>query len=675
MGAVFAPMPVIIAEEASFAMHFLKNLNIRWKLILGFGVIIFFMTGIGLSGYWSTHKINRILSETNRVNLPSLDYLLQVDRDLQQLLVAERSMIFSDAKSDVFTGIVAEYEENLKQSEERFNRYKQLASTADQQALIAQYEKAREEWKGISRQVVDGRVSDTREGRRMALDLTLAQAKDKFEAMRGTIDKLTEITIAQAENARRSGEKTYRTTTVTMLLVTGLGILIGMCLAWVIARGITLPMMRGVEFVKKVSRGDLTAEVDLDQKDEVGILAESMRQMVMNLKGLAEVADRIAGGDLTAEVKLLSDQDVLGRSLDAMVTNLKGTAEVADRIAQGDLTAKVNLLSEKDMLGKSLDAMVVKLKEVVTEVKNAAENVASGSQQLSSSSAEMSQGATEQAAAAEEASSSMEQMSANIKQNADNALQTEKISLKSSDDAKRGGEAVANTVTAMKEIAKKISIIEEIARQTDLLALNAAIEAARAGEHGKGFAVVASEVRKLAERSQTAAGEISHLSSTSVEVAERAGNMLSELVPDIQKTADLVQEISAASNEQNSGADQINKAIQQLDNVIQQNASSSEEMASTSEELAAQAEQLLSTIGFFKFDDRHRSAAKTADRPAAALSMEKNRHSAESHAKRPSERRKAAIGIGARPGSNGFPLEMDGEKGGFDPKDDEFEKY
>jgi len=285
-----------------------------------------------------------------------------------------------------------------------------------------------------------------------------------------------------------------------------------------------------------------------------------------------------------------------------IVEALKYTVDISNRLANGDLTTDV-VIKNNDETGKLLNAMknmMEKLSSVVAEVKTSSENVASGSQELSSSSEEMSQGATEQASSAEEASSSMEEMVANIRQNADNAQQTEKIALKSAQDAKESGEAVAETVSAMKEIAGKINIIEEIARQTNLLALNAAIEAARAGEHGKGFAVVASEVRKLAERSQTAAAEISDLSTTSVEVAEKAGSMLSKLVPDIQKTAELVQEISAASNEQNTGADQINRAIMQLDQVIQQNASASEEMASTSEELASQAEHLLSTMSFFR---------------------------------------------------------------------------
>jgi methyl-accepting chemotaxis protein len=212
----------------------------------------------------------------------------------------------------------------------------------------------------------------------------------------------------------------------------------------------------------------------------------------------------------------------------------------------------------------------------------------------------MSQGATEQSASAEEASSSIEEMTANIRQNTDNAMQTEKIAVQSAQEAEQGGKAVADTVSAMKEIANKIVIIEEIARQTNLLALNAAIEAARAGEHGKGFAVVAAEVRKLAERSQSAAGEINSLSVSSVEVAELAGTMLENIVPSIQKTSELVQEIAAASREQDAGAEQINNSIQQLDKVIQQNAASTEEMASTSEELNSQSDQLREMMGFFK---------------------------------------------------------------------------
>ncbi|MBF0449712.1 MAG: MCP four helix bundle domain-containing protein [Candidatus Magnetomorum sp.] len=282
--------------------------------------------------------------------------------------------------------------------------------------------------------------------------------------------------------------------------------------------------------------------------------------------------------------------------------------EVTKFLANGDLSKQIEITSNDEIgaLLNNMKAMTAKLSEIITAIKEAADNVSAGSQELSSTAEELSQGATEQAAAAEQASSSMEEMASNIRQNADNASQTEKIAIKSAEDAKVGGESVVHAVKAMKDIAEKISIVEEIARQTDLLALNAAIEAARAGEHGKGFAVVASEVRKLAERSQTAAAEISKLSGSSVEIAESAGEMLDRMVPDIQRTAELVQEISAASNEQNTGAEQINRAIQQLDQVIQQNASASEEMSSTSEELSSQALQLQDTIAFFKLNDSSR---------------------------------------------------------------------
>ncbi|MDD2733531.1 MAG: MCP four helix bundle domain-containing protein [Desulfuromonadaceae bacterium] len=334
----------------------------------------------------------------------------------------------------------------------------------------------------------------------------------------------------------------------------------------------------------------------------------------------------------------------------------------AQAVAAGDLTQKIDL-DQKDEIGQlatALNDMVAKLSSIVGEVMAASDNVASGSQELSSTAQQMSQGATEQAASAEEISSSMEEMASSIRQNTDNAMQTEKISIKSSVDAKDGGKAVVETVAAMKEIATKISIIEEISRQTNLLALNAAIEAARAGEHGKGFAVVASEVRKLAERSQSAAGEISSLSSRSVAIAEQAGEMLTKMVPDIQRTAELVQEITASSKEQDTGAEQINKAIQQLDQVIQQNASASEEMASTSEELSSQAEQLQQSISFFDIGNAGRRAASvaTARKPAHKVQI--------AHAK-------GAAAKPAKQAGGGVHLQLG--QAGPDHLDDEFEKF
>jgi methyl-accepting chemotaxis protein len=315
--------------------------------------------------------------------------------------------------------------------------------------------------------------------------------------------------------------------------------------------------------------------------------------------------DRIAKGDIPEKIseEYRGDFNRIKNNLNILTDATNEVTVLAQEMAEGNLAVKIKERSEQDRLMRALNAMIGKLHEVVINVKQASDTVASGSRHLSAAAEQMSQGASEQSASAEEVSSSMEEMASNIRQNSDNAMQTEKIALKAAEDAREGGKAVAETVTVMKDIARKITVVGEIARQTNLLALNAAIEAARAGENGRGFAVVASEVRKLAERSQKAAAEISELSLSSVDIAERAGEMLRRIVPDIQKTAELVQEISAASSEQNSGAEQVNKAVQQLDSVIQENASAAEEMSSTSEELTAQAEHLRDIIGFFRIDD------------------------------------------------------------------------
>ena len=351
---------------------------------------------------------------------------------------------------------------------------------------------------------------------------------------------------------------------------------------------------------------------------------DTIEQLRGNLRGLIREMNTMSAehdrGDIDKDVVVTTNDEIkdLVDTVNRMTANLRQTAALAETIAHGDLTVQHTALSDEDKLGHALIAMVERLRIVVADTTAAIGNVAAGSQELSSSSEQVSQGATEQAAAAEQASASMEEMAANIKQNADNAAQTEKIARQSSRDAESSGEAVNKAVGAMQMIAEKIGIVQEIARQTDLLALNAAVEAARAGEHGRGFAVVASEVRKLAERSQGAAAEISQVSSDTVKAAAEAGEMLGRLVPDIRRTAELVSEISAACREQDIGTAQINEAIQQLDKVTQQNASASEQISSTSEELASQAEELQQTIAFFRVDAGNGRAVQSVRRPATA---------------------------------------------------------
>ncbi|WP_419788342.1 methyl-accepting chemotaxis protein [Pseudodesulfovibrio sp.] len=304
---------------------------------------------------------------------------------------------------------------------------------------------------------------------------------------------------------------------------------------------------------------------------------------------------------------------ILNRSVIKPINTIKNTTT---EIAGGNLNVSLdaNQQDEIGVLARALNDMITRLGEVIGKAKSIAAEVSVGSNSLSDASTSLSQGASQQAASIEEMSASLEEITASITQNSENAQRTDTIASKSASVAEQGGAAVNQTVTAMRDIAEKISIVEEIARQTNLLALNAAIEAARAGEHGKGFAVVAAEVRKLAERSGTAASEIRELSANSVSVAENAGKMLTEMLPDIRQTAELVQAISLTSVEQNEGAQQVNMAVQGLNSVTQQNASASEEVASTAEELAGHASSLEQAISFFRFDERH-AGPKTTHRP------------------------------------------------------------
>jgi methyl-accepting chemotaxis protein len=432
--------------------------------------------------------------------------------------------------------------------------------------LLEEYTVAVESFIAMTERIAN--QTDVRIKPEQYINMGMVAIDASFRLWLGTVDELDILLQRRVDD--------YKQDRMTVVYLTMFALLLSPLLFFFI-RGITKPLNHAVRIAEQLSQGDVDIHIDVRSTDETGQLLSAMS---------------------------------------AMAASFKEWAAAADRIAAGDLTIQVTPRSDKDMLGRAFVAMINKLSEIVGSVREAAGTLSSASAQVSSSAQNLSQGTSEQAASVEETTSSLEQMSASITQNADNSRQMEQMALKGAKDTDESGRAVKEAVEAMKSIAEKISIIEEIAYQTNLLALNAAIEAARAGEHGKGFAVVATEVRKLAERSQSAAKEISSLAGSSVKVAERAGQLLGDLVPFIKKTADLVQDAAAASQEQSAGVSQVNKAMGQVDQVTQRNASSAEELSSTAEEMASQAEGLQQLISFFQISGAGPYVAPTLHPPA-----------------------------------------------------------
>jgi methyl-accepting chemotaxis protein len=575
--------------------------------------------------------------------------------DLQTIWSNTRVFVYANTLPDVDAGRAELGKDMDALKQELDDLHKQASSAPIGAGALEQFEAELAKWSQLQAQIV---ASKSEASMIKARNISLGDARAAVKAALASADDFVGHESRKATEATVEANETFQTTDHMLLGLLAVALLAAIAGAIWMSLTISRGLRQAVVLANAVTVGDLSLKAETKKDDEIGDLLKSLdkmtvnlkatanvadavaagdlsveskplsdkdtlgialRNMIENLKATAHVADTVASGDLTVEAKPRSDKDVLGISLKNMIDNLKGTAKVADAIANGDLTIEAKPQSDKDTLGIALENMVVKLRHIVSRVSTAAENMSAGSLELSASAEQLSQGATEQASSAEEASSSMEEMASNVKQNADNAGQTETIARRSAADAEASGIAVGRAVDAMQTIASKINIVQEIARQTDLLALNAAVEAARAGEHGRGFAVVASEVRKLAERSQAAAAEIGTLSADTVKVAREAGEMLAKLVPDIKKTAQLVEEITAACREQDVGSAQINTAIQQLDKVTQQNAGASQEVSSTSEELSAQAEQLQQTISYFRIDADGVSSESTIDRAAKQL--------------------------------------------------------
>ena len=556
----------------------LKDVKIGRRLGLAFGSVLLLTGAVCAASYWGLRTMDTMAREVLKVAYPLVAHSQQARSTTLALRRFEKDGFLNIGNAEKEAEYLDKWTEQKQGLDESLAALDKLVQNdGDRETVRAMRADAASYEVGFHKVLAairEGTVKTPQDA-----NAAIGPFKDEIRRLEATA---SEFAMKHA-NAMQTLDGVVATnvkrTLAIMFTVMAAALLLTAFAGVVITRSITTPLAAAVKVAEQVAEGDLEARIDARGADETAQLLRAMQAMVGSLKKMVAAATAIAGGDLTV---------------------------------------KVNPQSERDALGNALADMVSRLTATMSEIRSGAAGLSSASSQVSATSQTLSQGTSEQAASVEETTSSLEQMSASIRQNAENSRQTEQLAVSGSKEAEESGRTVKQTVVAMRSIAEKVSIIEEIAYQTNLLALNAAIEAARAGEHGRGFAVVATEVRKLAERSQSAAKEISGLSASSVGVAERSGQLLDELVPRIRKTADLVQEVSAASAEQSSGVAQINRAMSQVDQVTQRNASAAEELASTAEEMAAQAEALQQLVSHFRLAV-HEVAARPAIAPAPTV--------------------------------------------------------
>ena len=679
-----------------------KDLKIGTKIMGGFFAVAIIALIIGIIGYSGINKVAHSFHEVSDVRMPSVESLKDIEFGLEKLRVAQRTLLNPNLSDED----KARQFKNIADAREHYGKaiakYEPLPQTEEEAKLwdefrvaLAEWRKSNDEFEKLMDEITKTDIFypmqflkdlEKFEGDHYSLQVQIVDAIRSGRVFDGGEDHTLcnlgkwlpklETQNAAVNNAFNNLKEPHRQFHESVHQIKALLRQGNFNAAWNLYENQMQPSAEKVfeYFAIVISESEKAVGLfEQAEKQVIQIARQDQETSLDLLDKIVTLNEELAQTELDNGDRAVTTSDtmllagiiiglVLAILLGIIITRMisvplrKGVVFAKD-IADGNLMVSLdaeitNRKDEVGQLGAAMQQMSDKLKDIVMNIIVGADNIASASQQMSSTSQQMSQGANEQASSAEEVSSSMEEMVSNIQQNTDNAQSTEKIAINATDGINQGNESTKVSVESMKQIAEKITIINDIAFQTNILALNAAVEAARAGEHGKGFAVVAAEVRKLAERSKVAADEIDQLSKSGVAISEKAGQQLAEIVPEIEKTAKLVQEIAAASIEQNSGADQVNNAIQQLNQVTQQNAAASEEMATGAEELSSQAQQLKDMISFFKVDNQSNQRQLSYSAPV------KNKKTTTKTAAKPIKEKGAEIKLDT-----------------YDSKDDEYEKF